>query len=64
MVVPLYMTIEDAAAYAGIGVKTLRKYLNGPFPPPYLEIGRKKLIQTAALPGYLEHMQKVRLEEE
>ncbi len=63
MVIPLYMSIEDAAAYAGIGVKTLRKYLNSGSPPPYLKVGRKKLIQTAALPRYLERMQAVKREE-
>ena len=33
----LYMTISDAAAYAGIGVNTLRAYVNSADPPPYLE---------------------------
>lgn len=58
---PLYLTVEQAAAYANIGEKAMRDMLNSACPPPYLAVGRKRMIQTAALGPYLESRQEVRL---
>lgn len=57
----LYLNAEDAAQYAGIGVKYVYDLLNGNNPPPHLKIGNKRLIQRAAWPDYLESLQEVRL---
>lgn len=57
---PLYMTVKQAAQYAGIGEHTMRDFLASADPPPYLRIGRKRLIQAAALAGYLERKQEVK----
>lgn len=56
----LYLTITEAAQYAGIGEHTMRDFLDSADPPPYLRIGRKRLIQASALAGYLERKQEVR----
>ena len=56
----LYLTVEEAAAYVGIGVKTMRDYVNSSTPPPYLEVGRKRMLEKAALPGYFRALQTVK----
>lgn len=56
----LYMTIEEAAAYVGIGINTMRNYANSKDPPPYLLIGKKKLLQVAALADYFHERQEVK----
>ena len=35
--------------------------LNGINPPPYLLVGKKRLLQKAALPDYFERLQEVTL---
>lgn len=57
---PLYMSIDEAAEYAGIGQKAMREFANSTDPPPYLRLGSKKMIQVAALADYLERKQEVR----
>lgn len=57
----LYLSIPEAAEYAGIGEKAMRAYVNGIDPPPYLRQGRKVLIQREALAAYLEEKQEVRM---
>lgn len=57
----LYMTIEEAAEYAGIGKHAMYAFANSSDPPPYLRLGKKRLIQTAALAAYLERKQEVRI---
>lgn len=57
----LYLNIEEAAAYVGIGVNTMRDYVNSADPPPYLMVGNSKRLQKAALAGYFEKRQEVRL---
>lgn len=57
---PLYLSIDEAAEYAGIGQKTMREYANSSDPPPYLRIGSTKKIQASALEAYLERKQEVR----
>ena len=55
----LYLTIEEAAQYVGIGEKALRNYMDDD-PIPYLRVGNKKLLQRAALAEYFERKQEVR----
>ena len=57
---PLYVTAEEAAQYAGIGRNAMYEFLNSSDPPPFLRVGKKRLIQTAALEAYLERKQEVR----
>lgn len=57
---PLYMTVEQAAQYTGIGQRQLRAWLNGADPMPYLRVGNRRYIQRDALPAYLEARQEVR----
>lgn len=54
---PLYLTVEEAAAYAGIGVGAMRAYMDGADPPPLLMVGSKRYIQRAGLARYLENKQ-------
>lgn len=54
---PLYLTVEEAAAYAGIGVGAMRAYMDGADPPPLLMVGSKRYIQRAGLARYLEDKQ-------
>ena len=60
MSLPLYITAKQAAEYSGIGEKTIRDYMNSADPMPYLQIGNKRLIQTAALESYLESKQEIK----
>lgn len=61
MDLPLYLSIEEASEYTGIGQHTLRDWLNSRDPMPYIRIGNKRLLQREALPEYLERKQEVRL---
>lgn len=54
----LYLTVEEAARYVGIGEKTLRKYMDDD-PIPFLRVGNRKLLQRAALAEYFEGKQEV-----
>lgn len=56
----LYLTTEEAAEYVGIGVKAMRDYVNSSDPPPFLQIGRKRMLQKSALPGYFHSRQTVK----
>ena len=56
----LYVNIKEAAEYVGIGICTMRDYVNSNDPPPYLKVGNKKLIQKAALQRYFEDRQEVK----
>lgn len=57
---PLYLTARQAAAAAGIGVNEVRDMLNSSDPPPFLEVGVRRMIQAASWPAYLEARQTVR----
>lgn len=57
----LYLTIEEAADYVGVGERYMRDLVNSIEPPPYLRIGNKRLLQKAALERYFEGLQEVRL---
>lgn len=60
VVTPLYMAIDQAAEYTGLSNKTLREYINSIDPPPYLKVGKKYMLQVAALPKYLERKQEIK----
>ncbi len=53
----LYLTVKDAAEYAGIGEGAMRAYVDGPDPPPMLVIGTRRYIQRDAIARYLEARQ-------
>ena len=57
----LYLSAEEAAEYANVGEKFVRDCLNSINPPPYLKVGKKRLIQAAKWPEYLESLQEVKL---
>ena len=57
----LYLTVDEAAAYVGIGVKAMRDYVNSKEPPPMMRVGKKVLLQKSALAPYFERRQEVRL---
>lgn len=57
----LYLSVEEAAAYVGVGEKFMRDLLNSRCPPPHLRVGNKRLLQKAALPEYFEGLQEVKL---
>lgn len=54
---PLYLTVEEAAAYAGIGIGAMRDYVASADPPPLLVIGTRRYVQRAGLARYLEDKQ-------
>lgn len=54
---PLYLTVEDAAAYAGIGVGAMRDYVASTDPPPMLLVGSRRYLQRDGLARYLEERQ-------
>ena len=56
----LYMSVEEAADWAGIGRNAMRDFADSADPPPMLVIGSRrptKYIQRAGLPAYLERKQ-------
>lgn len=53
----LYLTVEEAAAYAGIGIGAMRAYMDGADPPPLLVIGTRRYVQRDGLARYLEERQ-------
>lgn len=56
----LYITVEEAAEYVGIGKHTMYEYVNSADPPPYLLVGKKeKRLQKSALAEYFERKQEV-----
>ena len=57
--VPLYLTVSDAAAYAGIGRDLLLRYIDSDDPPPYLKVGNRRMLQVSRLGDYLERKQDV-----
>lgn len=54
---PLYLTVKEAARYAGIGEGTMRDYVASADPPPMLLVGRKRYLQRDGLERYLEERQ-------
>lgn len=54
---PLYLTVEEAARYAGIGIGAMRDYMASADPPPLLVIGTRRYVQRAGLARYLEDKQ-------
>lgn len=54
----LYLTVEEAAQYAGIGVNAMREFVASADPPPILRIGRRPYIERAGLAGYLRSKQE------
>ena len=56
----LYLSVTDAADYVGIGVNAMRDYVNSADPPPYLKVGKKFMLERAALPGYFHERQEVK----
>lgn len=57
----LYLNVEEAASYVGIGVNTMRDFVNSKDPPPFMKVGKKVLLQKAALAPYFERKQEVKL---
>ncbi len=56
----LYLTIEEAAQYAGIGICAMREFCLSIDPPPMLLVGNRKYVQKAGLAPYLERKQEVK----
>ncbi|WP_072500337.1 excisionase [Olsenella phocaeensis] len=58
---PLYLTVEEAARYAGIGVNAMRAFVDSHDPPPILEIGssrnKRKYVERDGLARYLRAKQ-------
>ena len=57
----LYLNIKEAAKLVGIGEHHMRDLVNSKDPPPYMKVGKKVLLQKAALAPYFERKQEVRL---
>ena len=55
----LYLTVEEAAKWSGIGIGRIREMVNSIDPPPLFRAGNKVLIQREKFPLYLESKQEV-----
>ena len=60
---PLYLTVKEAAAYAGIGEGTMRGFVDGQDPPPMLVVGTRRYVQRDGLARYLEGQQNYRYQD-
>lgn len=56
----LYLSVRDAAEYVGIGINTMRSFVNSKDPPPYMLVGKKVMLEKAALAPYFRERQEVR----
>ena len=56
----LYLTVNEAAQYVGVGTNMMRDLVNSSTPPPFLKVGNKRLLQKAALADYFEKLQEVK----
>ena len=56
----LYLTVRDAAKYVGIGENAMRDFVNSKDPPPFMRLGKKVLIEKAALAPYFRERQEVK----
>lgn len=61
MELPLYLTIQQASDYSGIGQNSIRDMLNSADPPPFIRVGKKRLIERETFPAYLRRKQEVQL---
>lgn len=53
------LTVEEAAAYSNIGIRTLQDNLREPGCPFVIKIGNRKLVKRKAFEKYIE--QNIRL---
>ena len=53
------LTVEEAAAYSNIGIRTLQDKLREPGCPFVIKIGNRKLVKRKAFEKYIE--QNIRL---
>ena len=53
------LTLEEAAAYSGIGINKLRKMSNNESCPFVLWVGSKRLIKRRKLDEYVERMYSI-----
>ena len=53
------LTLEEAAAYSGIGINKLRKLSNSESCPFVLRVGSKRLIKRRKLDEYVERMYSI-----
>ena len=54
-----FLTLEEGAAYYGIGINKLRDLTNAEDCPYVLWVGRKRLIKRAAFEKYLETLYSI-----
>ena len=59
---PLYLSVEEAAEYAGLGRDYMYDLTRSVNPPPHKKVGNGTKIQKATLAAYLESIQEVRYE--
>lgn len=63
MVIPIWkkqnLTVEEAAAYSGIGVNKIREMTKSPFCDYVLFVGKKILIKREAFDEYIRRVQQV-----
>ena len=61
--VPLWektnLTLEEASAYSGIGINTIRKLSNEKNCPFVLWVGSKRLIKRKLFDSYIEKMYSI-----
>ena len=55
----VFLTLEESAAYYGIGINKLRELTSAEDCPFVLWVGRKRLIKRTAFEKYLESLYSV-----
>lgn len=55
----ILLTLEEASAYSGIGINTVRKISDDPMCEFVLFIGRKRFIKRKKLEKYLEKVSEI-----
>lgn len=53
----LYLTVKEAAHYAGIGEGAMRTFVDSQDPPPLLVVGNRKYVERDGLARYLRQKQ-------
>lgn len=54
-----YLTLEEAAAYSGIGINRLRKLSDSEDCPFVLWVGSKRMLKRRKLDEYLDQMYSI-----
>lgn len=55
----LCLTVNEAAAYSGIGINKIRELLNDPACSFVMRVGRKKMVKRAAFEEFIRNAEQI-----